>query len=336
MTAKVSIVVIIATLAILSSCSFGSGALPPGHAIVYGVSDYAPLSPPLSPDDYDLNFGDDDAIEMAAMLTSQGYTVTLRTDDQATAFNLQSDLDSAATADPDTRFVFYYAGHGLGDSMADGSIGVPGSGWDAYYDTTSSSEPVGSGAVTEYLVLYEAFTDLGDPTLSVSDDELAAWIAAIPSRQKVVIIDACHSGGFVGDGTATDSVPMSYDGENEGVSFFDALDAVTLFLTYGSLGSADVSESDAVVIAAAGEREFSYEYRDDVPDLPDHGLFTYYFLQAPQLADRDYDGFVTVSEAYGHARDGIMSIENEFLFGDGKFVPRVTGGAIDFVLFETP
>ncbi len=335
----------------LYSCTFfEASVVPPGFAIVYGVSDYYPASPPISGDSYDLTYPDDDAIDMAALLVEQGFDVILRTNEDATMTQLELDFAEIgsrieANGGSDTRFVFYFAGHGYGDGMDSVYGSSFPDAWDSYFDSESgASEPTGSGAFTEQLLLHDAMpinsisVQSVDDVLAVldeslSDDELSDLLGTLPSSMQMVVIDACHSGGFRGSGTAADTIPESYEGWDEGVSVLDTLDAITLYLDYGSglldVGASDVGERQAIVISASGEQEFLYE-----GPVYGNGIFTHYLLQTPAEADRNFDGLVTANEAYAYARDQIVRVENEFFFGEGKFVPRVSGGAVDFVLFE--
>lgn len=305
--------------------------LPPGYAIVYGVSEYTSIS--------DLGQPAADADAMAAMLEESGYTIISggpRTNAEATWANVQADFAAAAANAPaDSRFLFYFAGHGFGDGM------------DYQYDTPPFSEewaehlaseeagdePAGAGSYPEFLFLHTAdpFNDV--PLAleeSISDDELAELVRSVRSRQRVVIIDACHSGGFAGSGTTVDTVPRAYDGFEDGAQLVDALNAMTLYLDYGTDDPADLDEDDAVVIAAAGEQDFSYE--GSYWGFP-NGVFTHFFLQAREAADHDFDGYVSTTEAYAHAVAAIRAVANEDLVGQEKFIPRVTGGPVDYILF---
>lgn len=304
--------------------------LPPGYAIVYGVSDYTSIS--------DLGQPAADADAMAAMLEEAGYTIVSggpRTDAEATWANVQADFaEAAASAPRDSRFVFYFAGHGFGDGMEYQYDTPPFSqAWaDHITGEAAGEEPTGAGSYPEYLFLHSAdpFNDV--PLAleeSISDDELASLVRSVPSRQRVVIIDACHSGGFAGSGTTVDTVPRAYDGYEDGAQLVDALNAMTLYLDYGA-DPVDLDEQDAVVITAAGEQDFSYE--GSYWGFP-NGVFTHFFLEAREAADHDYDGYVSTTEAYAHAVSAIRAVANDDLVDQEKFIPRVTGGAVDFILF---
>ncbi len=319
-----------AMLTLLAACSVDP-ALPHGYAIVYGVSRYA--SDRVS----NLNQPDNDAIEIAALLENQGYFVIggPRVNEHATKANLRADFEEAARiADPDTRFVFYFAGHGYGEGM-EPYYGTPpfSQEWADYLTSLEGgSAHSGRDRAPTFLFLHDAdpFTDVPlTITESIRNDELAGFLATVASRQQVVVIDACHAGGFIGADGALDLVPSSYEGYGGGVTLFDALDAVTLYLDYAPLSLGDGRQ--AAVIAASGAREFSYE--GDWMGFS-NGVFTHYFLQTPWDADHDYDGFITVSEAFAFTSAAISSEANRWLTGNAKFLPRISGGAVDFVLFE--
>lgn len=83
---------------------------------------------------------------------------------------------------PDDRVLVYFSGHGT--RVAD----------------RSGDEPDG---LDEALLLYD-YRDTEDGTAgTLADDELQSLLAAIPSRQILVLLDACHSG------TATRSLSLS-------------------------------------------------------------------------------------------------------------------------------
>ncbi len=309
---------------------------------MYGVADYSEIN--------DLNYSDNDAMDIYDLLTSadQGFSednVILRTDADATKTQLEIDFEDIASQidslpDPTlTRFVFYFAGHGYGDGMGNPDS-LPTAWQDYFNDSQDSSEPQGAGAFTEYLFLHDisisGAVDVDDVATELtssaeSDDDLALHLEMIASRQKIVVIDACHSGGFIGTGTAVDTVPPAYEGDGTGISFIDGLTAITLYAESDLQGSADIGP-ETVVITAAGEQEFSHEY------LPwvgiENGIFTHYFLEAATMADTNYDGYVTVSEAYGYAVRSIEAFENPDLHDDWKFIPRLGVSGVDFVMFK--
>jgi len=133
-------------------------------ALVVGIADYADSNI------QDLNYTDDDANSMGFTLWSQfpnwdNYYITTYIDASATKGAIQSRLFYfASQADTNDVVLFYFSGHGTKDQYHE--YIVP---WDAVHDT---------------------------PSTYISDDELQGWLNNIPAK-KVVIIDACFSGGMI-------------------------------------------------------------------------------------------------------------------------------------------
>jgi len=77
------------------------------YALCIGISDYEGTG-------NDLNYCDDDAEEWKAFLNSQGYTVTILKDGQATAANIEAKINELlSNEDGDDYVVFTYSGHGI-------------------------------------------------------------------------------------------------------------------------------------------------------------------------------------------------------------------------------
>ncbi|MBU2534490.1 MAG: caspase family protein, partial [Alphaproteobacteria bacterium] len=95
------------------------------YAYVVGISDYEGTT-------NDLQFCDDDAIEMAAMLQAQGFTVRMDVDMAATADAITAGLEwLISNAVPGDEVAFCYSGHGS-DPSAYGSCIISA---DLYYVT---------------------------------------------------------------------------------------------------------------------------------------------------------------------------------------------------------
>lgn len=274
------------------------------YAIVYGVADYqVGIS--------DLSYPDDDALAMEALLTdpTQGYQVLRRIDSAATKANLLADIASvAAAAKEEDLFVFYYSGHG----------GQAGTG----------AEGEGSDSANEWIFLYGS-DDSANLSLTFSDDQLLDAFSAIPCRKKVIILDSCNSGGFIGSALEADSTPPSAYDSSDGVAALAAR-ALKLYANFGET-SADILPWEALVLSASGEQEFSYE--NGSPYY--HGVFTYYLLQADQEGDDNGDGWVTATEAFDYARRMINRDWNLYYgFAGMAFYPHVSGGPVDYVLLK--
>ncbi len=270
-------------------------------AIVYGVADYAGK---LST----LQYPDDDADAMWQLFhDSQGFAeVIIRKNSEATKSQLLSDIAAIAAnpdMDQDDLFVFYFSGHG-------GPYG-PG------------PEAVGGDPVNEWICLYGS-TYPPDLSTTFSDDALAAALRLLPCRKKVIILDSCNSGGFIGNGLEVDGEPASLVEGNQGV-VDRAARAIRLYANFDG-NSADVPPWEALVLSAAGERELSWE-----SSAYGNGVFTYYLLQAEREGDLNHDGWVTVTEAFAYTQEMIYRYWNN---GGGAFSPHVSGGPVDYVLFE--
>ncbi|MEE9309210.1 MAG: hypothetical protein V3V57_16950, partial [Spirochaetia bacterium] len=117
-------------------------------------------------------------------------------------------------------------------------------------------------------------------------------------------------------------------------SLVEALsDALYLYNNFDGYGS-DISPADALVIAASGEREFSYEFSYS-GGLYDHGLMTYFLLKSATNGDLNRDGYITVSESYYYIYKSINANWNHTWYAQlyDVLFPHVSGGPIDYVLF---
>jgi hypothetical protein len=277
------------------------------YALVYGISDYLPATI------NDLDYCHLDASDMEALLQSRGFLVVSRTDNPSsgtsnvTRTQIESDISSvAAQAKPEDLFIFFFSGHG-------------------HFVSSSGSEPPEGDILDEVIVL----NDPGPPVAVdyLTDDELAALIRQISCMRKVVIIDACYSGGIIGNSLETDRIPPDYDGFVSRPGVLES--AITLYANFTD-ETADISPYDALVISASGEMEYSFES----PSIS-HGVFTYYLLEAADRGDFNRDGYLTVVEAFSYVRKAIDAVWNpEHPFN--QFSPHVSGGPVDFVLFPVP
>lgn len=286
-----------AGMALLGSCTFDLDY--DKYAIVYGISDYPP--PGLSSGD--LSVADDDAVAMAALLTDQGFTVILQIDADATKTQLLSDFTafSGATTTLDDLFVFYFSGHG-GQEVAGTGGGT---------ENTPDSDDL------------EEFIALHDDELS--DDELAVLLQGIPCARKVVILDACFSGGFISNALAADAIPPEYYDGPKGI-FGTLGDAIYLYANFQDYGS-DIPPSEALVIAATGEQDVAYE-------TDDNGVMTGFLLESATKADYNFDGYITVSESYFYIYRNINKRFNQLYGASGvAFFPHTSGGPVDYILF---
>jgi len=83
------------------------------HALVVGIDKYRRWPR--------LEYAVKDAGQMAVMLESQGFRIHLLTDEQATLANILGELKAIGRAvDPNSRVVFYFAGHGQTEDLPGG------------------------------------------------------------------------------------------------------------------------------------------------------------------------------------------------------------------------
>ncbi len=321
---------------LLAACTLNVD-LPRRYALIYGVAEYSDTGIG------DLEYTDDDAEDMAVLLGRKGYDVTFtRTNADATLDQFESDVaELAATLQPSDRLFVYLSGHGLGNGQTEEYIGSSIPGYLA--DLDSAGEPYGQFSADEYFFFYGAMPWSGDDSIAegISDDKLRTLLTTIPARQKIVVMDACHSGGFVGAGAFQDTVPQDYQGTAAGVGLGDLGAAITLGLRgplwsdapSGGVGT-DLPGSQFFALTAAGERDFSWETSG-----LENGVFTEYFMEAASHGDANHDGHVTLSEAYMWAARRIEEEFNEIVVSvtgqsNDQFLPRLSGSTVDVVLFE--
>lgn len=223
------------------------------YAIICGISDYESIM--------DLELTDDDALAMDSILGDLYWTqVTLLLNQEASRAGIRDTIQSLqATVDADDIVLLYFAGHGT------------------YGDDLSPLDEV--DGFDEYICPWDATPD---PATSIRDDELEAWLDALPCR-KVVILDTCFSGGFIRENEMTTrTMPGRPNADLEG-----SVDR-------------DLAKPGYIILASCEFNEYSYESTS-----LGHGIFTYFLLQgmasAPFPADTDGDHMISAEEEYFYA-----------------------------------
>ena len=222
------------------------------YAVVVGVGAYSAMQT--------LNYTDDDAYQMYAFLKSpeggalSDDQVVILVDELATKGNIERALqDKLSRADADDIVIFYFSGHGVGGSF------VP--------------------------------VDFDGQRNLLSHARVEELFNSSAARHKLVVADACHSGGLLAARSAERSSTRLYE------AFAKSSGGTALLLS---------SKHEEVSLEASGLRS---------------GVFSHFLLRGMKgEADRDQDKIVTVEELYqylyGRVRDYTGKRQTPVLSGD--------------------
>ena len=146
-------------------------------ALVIGINDYS------DPKYDDLDGAKNDAIAMAQMLTAQGFAVTQLIDKDATKKAIEDAilyLGNELGGSKDSRFVFYFAGHGTPEDVENPEAG--------------------------YIMPVEASNYLNGFNMAELKDVINKQI---PSKHKLLLLDSCHAGFAITPKTRSMSKELS-------------------------------------------------------------------------------------------------------------------------------
>ncbi len=340
-------------LAGLASCSLFdySGIVTHRYALVYGVSRYTAAELPSAPGNPtvyhppNLAYPGIDASAMAALLQPEGYTVSYRLVDANGIVWTTGGVNNGSIGAPSTIDGSTNSGTpGLGDPQAptkaniladiQGLSGIVGPN-DVLliYFSGHGTQDTSSSPAREYFDPFEAVMQYGTgyyafPDPSVRDDELRLAFDAINTPRKVLILDTCNSGGFIGNLLESDWTPQAVAGSAVFVGLGTLAAAIANYANM-TASTTGLSPYGAQVLSAAGRNEASYE-----ADTYMHGVMTYWLLQGlAGPADLNNDGQITVLEAFAYAKAGVDQDWNPAVGSTKAFEPHVSGGPVDFVLF---
>jgi len=231
--------------------------------------------------------------------------------DAPTRANIEADiLALAAVTGKNDTVVVYFSGHGTQDTSVSPTR--------EYFDPYQS---------VLYFTAYNNF--YANPPTAVQDDELRSYLDAISTPRKVLILDTCNSGGFIGNQLEADWTPPSIANN---IAFVSPATLIAAVSNYAGMTSSPTGLSPygtAQVLSAAGRDELSYE-----TSSYGHGVMTYWLLQGLSgPADLNHDGHITVLEAYAYAKAGVDQNWNPAVGSASSFEPHVSGGPVDFELF---
>ncbi len=269
-------------------------SLPRLFFVGIGVSDYNDST-------YKLNYAAKDVHDMATMLSKSKFYSSVSIDTlinkKATLENILAVKKHLLESTPDDVVILYVSGHGLLDDSLD-----------FFYATCD--------------------IDFSQPSVrGISFDALEEILDSIPARQKLMLMDACHSGEVDKDMFALmngqNSLAMGTKGvvklqsAERGVLKISTQKNENAFRKYQLIGDMFVNFSSgtgATVISASSGYGFALES----PEW-NNGVFTYCFINALQneKADADKNGEVSIKELKYYLQ------QNVELLTEGKQKPNI-------------
>ncbi|MBI4651331.1 caspase family protein [Candidatus Desantisbacteria bacterium] len=234
------------------------------YALIIGISKYALKNIP------DLKYAVNDAKAVAEFLGKESILkydeVTLLSDENATRINiLRSLTDISKKIGPKDTFFMYYSGHGM----------------------------------EEYLIPFDGNKEYLEDTSVRWSVDIYKKINKMEAKQKILIIDSCHSGSL----TESNTIAMKGAAEEQNID-------EKLLAQMGQ---------GLFVITSSRVDEISWEN-----DKNKHGYFTYYLLEGLKgFADKrgqqlsgNEDGYVTAEELYDYVsyktNENVMLDYNKF------------------------
>lgn len=231
------------------------------YAIIVGVNNY------IDPTIPDLSFCIADAQDVRDTLLNStmwsSLNITYLPD--ATKSQIENAIKLVAgKVGPDSLILFSFSGHGT--LSPDGSH--------AYICPADSS-------ITSF-------------ANDIKDDELERWLDGIPTNRRCVILDTCHSGGFVKK-PSPDLIIRTYLKKGQkitrplaGTGFYKKL-----------------SKAGYVVLTACDDDEYSWE-----DPILENGVFTYFLvegLNSPYEADINSNRVVSAEESYHYVNPKVIA-----------------------------
>jgi len=204
--------------------------------------------------------------------------------EQATRSNIMNSITSSFYgADSNDISYFYFSGHGWSESNGSMTTILP---YDALWKNTSKD---------------------------ITVDELASALGSIPGT-KVVILDSCYAGGFIGKDLPargivhTDKLRQFNENVLESFALFDS------FLDKGNLAS----NSFKVIVSASGDQECLETLFHPMDGNP-YGYFSaslcegcgYNDFVFPAPADSNTDSKITLNEVYQYIHTSLFYLEQD-------------------------
>ena len=252
------------------------------YAIIVGVSDYLYSNIIYLPD---LPYCDDDAIALYEKLapTWGATNVNLLVNSDANKTSIQDAIVNwlDPIEDSEDTVFFFFSGHG--GNMTDVAPIDEADGKDEFICPHD----------------FQASTFSHDMVDEIRDDELEEWLSNLEAGRIVVVLDTCHSGGFIesmGIGEIATSKSAETEIKPQTSDFNDGF-------------AKDISASGRVILTSCAETEEAWT----VGELQ-HGVFSYYVAEAIsnlETTDTDTNGEVSAEEIFGYAEPRTVSYTTE-------------------------
>jgi hypothetical protein len=257
------------------------------YVVALGTSKYSQSA-------FNLNYASKDAQDVAKQFSGSPQLygkinqLTL-TDNQVTAGSIEEVKKFLSTATIKDRVVFFYAGHGVFDGKFN------------YYLASSDM-------------------DFNNPSAKgISYESVQQMLTGVKARNKLVLIDACHSGEIDKDEvkltaskSTTPAAGIKFRSVGSGLTYKSNLGIQSSFALMKDMFADLNDHTGANVISSAGGLEVAQE-----GGAWKNGLFTYVLLNGLQnkKADENNDGQIVISELNNYLRDEVSSLSQ------GKQVP---------------
>ena len=253
------------------------------YVVAIGVSDY-------QDDDFNLNYAAKDAQDVVNLLESKqetydGFTKILVTDAEATREKIKAIKAQLMQTSVNDQVILFAAGHGLLDEEYN------------YFFATHDIDfynPAGRGLAYE---------------------DLEGLLDGIPARNKLMLIDACHSGEVDEDeSTLPKFETLAKLESDESVVSRGFFNKTKKAKTIGLEKSIDLMSkyfndlrkgTGAMIISSASGVEFAFE-----SSQWQNGIFTYALLEGLKSGrcDQDKNGQIQVSELRNHVFDRVTQL----------------------------
>jgi hypothetical protein len=202
--------------------------------------------------------------------------------EQATRSNIMNSIASSFSGvDNNDISYFYFSGHGYSDGE------------------------------TSTILPYDALAENASKDITV--DELALALRNIPGT-KVVILDSCHSGGFIGKELFSRGIPGNDNLRQFNENILESFALHDTLLAKGNLASGEFK----VIVSASGDQQCWETLNHPIDDNP----FAYFSASLcggcgynnfnfPAPADRNMDSRITLNEIYLYIDTSLSHLEQD-------------------------